>query len=105
MINNVNNSIYYYIIEKNKDHVDKGKGNNLVLNFQCDGMLKIENTENDLSNSGLSTGTIVGIVGGCLGFVGIIIIIIVCCYKYKNNLNNSGKKEKDQKKKNLGKKN
>lgn len=104
MINNVNHSIYYYIVEKNKDHVDKGKGKNLVLNFQCDGMLIIENTENDLSNSGLSTGTIVGIVGGCLGFVGIIIFIIVYRYKYKKNLNNSIKKEKDQKKKKFRKK-
>ena len=84
IINQTNFTVNYYNVEKDKNHVIEGDGNNLILNFLCAGILKIENTEQDLSIPGLSTGEIIGIVLGVIGGIAIIIVIIYFCYKYRN---------------------
>ena len=93
IINQTNFSINYYNIEKDKNHVIEGKGDNLILNFLCGGILKIENTVEDSSVTGLSTEQIIGIVFGVVGAIAIIIVIIYFCYKCKN-------KEKQENKEN-----
>ena len=82
IINNVDNIINYYNIPKNKEKIGNKFGNNLIISFHCEGLLKIENIEKD-SASSLSTGVIIGIVFGALIAI-IIIIIIVYCYIKKN---------------------
>ena len=77
-INNIKYNLSYFNIDKNQARVGDKFGNNLLISFNCKGILNIENTENDLS-SGLSIVVlIIIIVGGAL--VIIIIVIVLICY-------------------------
>ena len=81
-INNIKYNLSYFNIDKNQARVGDKFGNNLLISFNCKGILNIENTENDLS-SGLSIVVlIIIIVGGAL--VIIIIVIVLVCYIKKN---------------------
>jgi len=95
--NNINYNLTYFNIDKNKDRVGDKFGNNLLIDFNCKGILKIENTEKDFSSE-LSNFAIIGIVAGGVLFI-IIIVVILVCY-FKKNM-----EKKDDKKLNKNKKN
>ena len=97
IINQTNFTINYYNVEKDKNHVIEGNGDNLILSFLCVGILKIENTEKDLSIPGLTTGEIIGIILGVIGGIALIIVIIYFCYKYRNKEENKNKDDDEEK--------
>ena len=99
-INNINYNIIYFNIDKNKARVEDKFGNNLLINFNCKGILKIENTEKDLSSK-LSTIVIIGIVAGGVLIIIIIIIVLVCYFKKNMKKNNAKKINKKLKKKKI----
>ena len=50
-----------------------------------DGTVICEKEEDDDDDDGLSTGAIIGIVFGCIGFLAIVALIIICLLKRRNN--------------------
>ena len=95
---NYNNEIIiikYYNIEKNKAHISEGTGNRLILQLNCNGIIKIENIKNDVTSKKISTGTIIGIICGCVGAIALIIAIICYYAKYleKRNKGGNGKRK------------
>ena len=85
VINGVNKTVNYYNIEKSPLYFNIGEGNNLIIGFRCDGMVKIENTQENLSNdiSDLETGSIVGICFGVIVFILFIVLFFYSCYDCK----------------------
>lgn len=78
---NINTSIFYYKIQKDKEHILEGNGDNLLLNLFCEGFLKIENTEKDSSPANISKKFIVGIVIGCVALLLLVICIFIFYWK------------------------
>lgn len=103
--NNINENITikYYNIEKNKNHVSNENCKYLIIKFECNdcnSTLKIENIKTDITSKKISTGQIIGIIGGCLGAIGLVITIICCYLKHQVKKN---KKKQNQKKSNKNK--
>ena len=98
--NNEITTIKYYNIEKNKDHISEGDGNRLILELNCQGILKIENVKNDVTSKKISTGAIIGIICGCVSAVALVILIICC---YAKHLEKKNKREIDKRKSNKNK--
>ena len=86
-IKNIKYNLTYFNIDKNQARVGHKFGNNLLISFNCKGILKIENTKNDLS-SGLSIKVLIIIIAG--GLLVIIIIVVLLVFYFKKNM---GKKD------------
>ena len=101
IMNNENITIYYYNIEKSKEKISDGFGNNLIISFNCEGKIKIENSMIGSSFTNLSTKTIICL---CVGFILLLILlIIIIVFYFKKNMEKSENKEKEKKPKKIKK--
>ena len=103
---NYNNEIViikYYNIEKKNDHISESSGNKLILQLNCNGIIKIENIKNDVTSKKLSTGAIIGIICGCVGAIALIVVITCYYAKYLENKNKEGNDKRKLKRNNTQK--
>ena len=84
-------TINYYDIEKSYILGGIGEGKNLIIGFNYEGIVKIENTKKRLypKSIDLDSGTIVGICFCGLVFIILIFLIILSCYDCKKKLSRS----------------
>ena len=68
--------VLYFTIKKVNYELNGLKGNYILLNYDCNGKVEIENTEKNEKNSSL---IVVFVCIGVFLFV-IIIIVVICCY-------------------------
>ena len=101
------NNIDYYFLYNEESQIYK-KCESEIQNCQkCDSKtkctscrkgykLKDEDGKTICKEEGLSTGAIIGIVFGCVGFLAIIVLIIICILKKRNEQKGEEIKEKEE---------